>query len=411
MSKAKKELQPKIITFKKKDQRTEQTLDKQEIIKQHISGRIEFCDSLSLQDQEQIPLEFDQSRVALDVNLYDLPIVSGQFTEQEIKALEKDSNIELIEDDPLAYAVATPAATNGAEIHSQPLLYAEDSAAALGEMLPWGVDRIDAERAWEVTRGAGIRVAVLDTGIDHLHHDLRPNFHGGVSFVPGEDFTDGNGHGTHVAGIIGARQNGSGIVGVAPNCDLLSVKVLDRRGSGRYSWIINGIIWCVRNRIDVINMSLGGPAPVQALQNACDYALRRNVVVVAAAGNNGPADDSVGYPGRYDSVIAVSAVNESGNIASFSSRGHQVDLAAPGERILSTLPGNRFGRLNGTSMASPHVAGVAALTISSHRFTDAAVIRQILLGTADNLGVPGRDDKFGHGLVDAEQSAFLRSMH
>jgi subtilisin len=221
---------------------------------------------------------------------------------------------------------------------------------------------------------------------------------------------DGNGHGTHVAGIIGARQNGSGIVGVAPNCNLYAVKALNNYGQGNYSWIISAIIWCVRKKMDVINMSLGGPGHVQALQNACDYAYQKNVLIVAAAGNAGPNDDTVGYPGRYDSVVSVSAIDASGNISSFSSRGHQVDLAAPGVNILSTLPGNRYGIKNGTSMAAPHVTGAAALTISSHRFTPAETVRKILLQTADNLGISGRDNEYGHGLVDVEQSAFMRQL-
>ncbi len=408
---ATEEFKHKIITFKKKDEREDKQLDKQEIVKQHLKGRMTFCDTQSLQDQDKTPRDFDQSRVGLDVNLYDLPLISGEFTDAEIKSLGADNNVELIEDDLIAYAVVTPGISNEQSARMRMSLQAEDTQLSAGELLPWGVDRIDAERAWEVTRGAGIRVAVLDTGIDHLHQDLTSNFHGGVSFVPGEDFSDGNGHGTHVAGIIGARQNGVGVVGVAPNCDLFSVKILNRTGNGRYSWIISGILWSVRNRMDIINMSLGGLGHVQALQNACDYALRNNVVVIAAAGNRVSKDNTVRYPARYDSVVAVSAVNESGDFANFSCQGEQVDLSAPGERILSTLPGNRYGRHNGTSMAAPHVAGVAALTISSHRLTDAETIRQILFSCADNLGIPGRDDMFGHGLVDAEQSAFLRVLH
>lgn len=399
-----------IVTFKKKEERQDKKLDKQEILRKHVKGRIEFCDAMSLQDMGAVPSAFDETPVGLDVNLYEMPILSGNFTDSEIKALENDPNVEMVEEDAVAFAVPNLRPSTEPALPMMPGLIAEDAPAALAETLPWGVNRIDAERAWEVTRGAGIKVAVIDTGIDHLHQDLNANFGGGVSFVPGESFTDGNGHGTHVAGTIGARQNGTGVVGVAPNCSLFSVKALNRHGQGNYSWIISAILWCVRNRIDVINMSLGGATPVRALQNACDYAFNHNVVIVAAAGNSGPNDNTVIYPGQYDSVIAVSAVDASNNIANFSSRGPQVDLAAPGVNILSTLPGNRYGRLNGTSMAAPHVAGTAALTISSHRFTRAETIRTILLQTADNLGVSGRDDEYGHGLVDAEQAAFQRTL-
>jgi subtilisin len=401
-----------IVTFKKKDQRKQKSLDKREILTRHVKSRLEFCDVVTMQDLGAVPRVPGEAELTLDLNSYELPVLAGRFSPAEIKALEGDPDVELVEEDALAHATAVPVRARETGPALEPWqtapVIAEDAPSVASETLPWGVNRIDAERAWEVTRAAGIRVAVIDTGIDPRHVDLVQNFAGGVSFVSGEDFTDGNGHGTHVAGTIGARQNGAGVIGVAPNCRLYSVKVLSRTGSGSYSAIISGILWCVRNGIDVINMSLGGSAHVQALQNACDYAFANNVVVVAAAGNSGPGADSVGYPGRYDSVICVSNVDATDTIAPSSSRGSQVDLAAPGTQILSTLPGNRYGRLTGTSMASPHVAGAAALTLSSHRYTPAETIRKILLETADNLGTPGRDDLYGHGLVDAEQAAFAR---
>lgn len=401
---------PKILTFKKKDKRKEQKLDKQEILRKHLSGKMDMCDVMSLQDLNAVPMAFDGTQIGHDINLYELPIISGNFTKKELKALEEEKDIEMIEDDLIAHALqmTQPFEEPALALH-QPLKV-EDLPSAQAETVPWGVSRIDAERAWNVTRGAGIRVGVIDTGIDHKHHDLLPNFGGGVSFVPGESFADINGHGTHVAGTIGARHNGSGVIGVAPNCKLYAVKVLNRFGQGNYSWIINGIIWCVRNRMDVINMSLGGSSMSQALKNACDYAFNNNVLIVAAAGNSGPSNDTIGYPARHESVIAVSAIDANGNIPDFSSRGEEVDLCAPGVNILSTLPGNRYGHKRGTSMAAPHVTGAAALTISSHRFTRAPEIRDILLQTADDMGIIGHDNSFGHGLVDAEQSAFIRSL-
>lgn len=402
------ERRPMIVTFKKKDQRSERELDKQAILRRHVKERMEFCDIISMQDTNSIPASMNHMPTGLDVNLYDLPILAGSFTEGEIQSLRADENVEVVEEDYMAYAVQVGA--KEVPLPGPAELIREDIPATYAaETIPWGINRIDAERAWEVTRGAGIRVAVIDTGIDHLHHDLNPNFAGGVSFVEGESFTDGNGHGTHVAGIIGARQNGSGVIGVAPNCSLYSVKALNRLGHGRYSSIISAILWSVRNRMDVINMSLGGSSHSQALQNACDYAYQHNVLLVAAAGNT--HHGAVGFPAAYDSVIAVSAIDKLGNLASFSAKGSQVDLCAPGVQIYSTLPGNRYGHLNGTSMASPHVAGAAALAVSSHRFTRAESIRKLLEISADNLGVPGRDDMFGHGLVDAEQCAFMRTLH
>jgi subtilisin len=407
---ARENTRPMIVTFEKKDQRQDRDIDKQQILQKHLNIRFDFCNVLAMQDMQNVQAYFEELPQGLDVNLYDLPILTGNFTEEEIQSLRSDANVAMVEEDRIAYALPLQRTQETTLTTPLPGLISEDMPGVVAETLPWGVNQIGAERAWEVTRGAGIKVAVIDTGIEHLHHDLAPNFAGGVSFVPGESFTDGNGHGTHVAGIIGARQNGSGVVGVAPNCSLYSVKALNRLGGGQYSWIISSIVWCVRNGIDIINMSLGGPNHVQALENACDYAFQHNVLVVAAAGNAGPREDSVNYPARYGSVIAVSAVDSSRNLANFSSRGEHVDLTAPGVQILSTLPGNRYGRLNGTSMAAPHVTGTAALAFSSHRFTKAETIRQILEKTADNLGTPGRDDLYGNGLVDAEQAAFLRGM-
>ncbi len=397
---------PMIVTFKKKEKREDKKTDKQDLLRKHVRARIEFADVLEVPEAGGVPAGFDETASGLDVDVYDLPVLAGSFTAAEVKKLKADPNVEMVEEDLIAYATRAVAPEQELTLPTDELV-AEDVPSAAGETLPWGVNRIDAERAWDVTRGAGIKVAVIDTGIDHLHPDLRPNFAGGVSFVPGESFTDGHGHGTHVAGTVGARENGSGVVGVAPNCSLYSAKALSRTGSGQYSWIISAIVWCVRARMDVINMSLGGGGHVQALQNACDFAHQHNLLLVAAAGNNG---GTVGYPAQYDSVIAVSAVDSSGAIASFSSRGSEVDLAAPGVRVLSTWPSNQYRRLNGTSMAAPHVSGAAALAISSHRLTRAETIRKILEVTADNLGVPGRDDLFGHGIVDAEQAAFARSI-
>lgn len=407
---AQQERLPKIITFKKKDQRAEKKLDKQEILKRHLTTRMDLCDVLSVQDMSSVPTAFDGTLMGHDINLYELPIISGSFTDKEIKALQAEADIEMVEDDFVAHALPAPRISDAPTMAMQAPITVEDLPSAMAETIPWGVNRIDAERAWNVTRGAGVRVGVIDTGIDHVHHDLAPNFGGGVSFVPGESFADVNGHGTHVAGTIGARHNGSGVIGVAPNCKLYAVKVLNRYGRGNYSWIINGIIWAVRNRMDVINMSLGGSSMSQALKRACDYAYNNNVLIVAAAGNSGPANDTVGYPARHESVICVTSVDANGTIASTSSRGEQVDLCAPGVNILSTLPGNSYGHKQGTSMAAPHVTGAAVLAISSHRFTRASMIREILLQTADDMGITGHDNEYGHGLVDAEQSAFVRSL-
>jgi subtilisin family serine protease len=288
------------------------------------------------------------------------------------------------------------------------------------QVTPWGIDRIDAELVWPIT-GAGVDIAIIDTGIDQEHEDLIANLAGGINFigkgppwkrrVDFNDFDDPHGHGTHVAGTAAAVNNGIGVIGVAPKANLWAVRVLDNTGSGYLSDIIDGIYWAADNGMEVINLSLGVekqvldqyPNDKQALHDAVDYAYYENgVVVVAAAGNEGAGDDTVIYPARFDSVIAVAATNNSDLRASFSSTGSSVEIAAPGVDIYSAWNDGLYKTISGTSMASPHVAGTAALVIESG-VSDASLVRTILQDTADPL--VGASEWYGHGLVDAEQAA------
>jgi subtilisin len=266
------------------------------------------------------------------------------------------------------------------------------------QQLPWGVDRIDAEWAWDASRGAGVNVAVIDTGIDGSHPDLLDNVKGGVNFVrkgwrppdPGA-WADDNGHGTHVAGIIAAEDNDIGVVGVAPLASLYAVKVLNKSGSGYISDIIAGIEWAVDNGMDVANMSLGTNSDVQSFHDACDAAADAGLLLVAAAGNDGGAVD---YPGAYSSVIAVAATDINDARASWSSYGPEVLLAAPGVSVLSTWKGGGYKTISGTSMAAPHVTGTLALNLSAN-----------LAASADDLPPAGYDYYTGYGLVDAGEAA------
>jgi subtilisin len=283
----------------------------------------------------------------------------------------------------------------------------EGQPSIQAETIPAGIAQIRAPEAWDASRGKAVKVAVLDTGIDGNHPDLKDNFKGGVSFVPTESSTmDFQGHGTHCAGTIGATFTGTGIVGVAPACYLYAVKVLDKNGSGQWSWLISGLDWVLnKKRMHVASMSLGGGGAPRALQQMCDTAFNGGVLLVAAAGNAGPGPNTVGFPAKYDSVIAVSAIDSSNVIASFSSRGPEVELCAPGVQVLSTIPGGGYDTKSGTSMACPHVAGAAALAFGTHRYTDNKTIRRLLAWRSDNLGNPGRDELYGFGRVDAEESA------
>jgi len=258
---------------------------------------------------------------------------------------------------------------------------------ASSQVTPTGISRINANEGVS-SAGANVKVAVIDTGIDYLHPDLEHNYMGGYDFVNDDPLPmDDNGHGTHVAGTIAAEDNGFGVIGVAPQAELYGVKVLDHEGSGWNSDVIAGILWAADNDMDVANLSLGMEGNSQAMQQAIEDATKAGVTVVVAAGND--YDDANNYiPASYEEAITVSAIadfdGEPGGLspqsygfggqrveiaddafASFSNYGSAVDLAAPGQDILSTWPGGNYETISGTSMASPHVAGAAALYIAS----------------------------------------------
>lgn len=269
--------------------------------------------------------------------------------------------------------------------------------------IPWGIKKVNAPAAWDFTQGAGVRVAVIDTGIDASHADLDGAVDGGYGAAADcsreECYLDDNGHGTHVAGTIAGRGAGQfGVYGVAPKARLYAVKVLGADGSGSLSDVIKGIIWCANNDIQVANMSLGSDTPSETMQRALRYAKARGVVVVAAAGNSGGA---VGYPAAYPETIAVSAMDWNDQLASFSSRGPQVKFTAPGVAVLSAKLGGDYWTLSGTSMASPHVAGLAALAVSQgYRGLDGpeGVLAQLKKAARPVQGLSS--DQQGFGLID-----------
>ncbi len=277
------------------------------------------------------------------------------------------------------------------------------STPATEQVLPWGVERIGAELAHSQNKGQGIKVAILDTGIDLDHPDLRVA--GDVTFVPGTTSgDDDNGHGTLVAGIIAALDNDIGTVGIAPEVELYAVKVLDRRGTGTMRTIRRGIEWAIDNDMQVINMSFGVAAKLgHEVRQALKEAYQAGIVIVAAAGNEGTADgegDTMWAPGEYKQVIAVGAIDEADNRYGSSSTGETLELVAPGVNIYSTRAGGDYANLTATSAASPHIAGVAALLIASG-VSNNTKIRQILQSTAEDLGTPEWDNQYGYGLVNA----------
>jgi len=354
----------------------------------------------------------DQEREALiqrfgGVKLKDLNLINGKavlLPPTAVEALRHQAGILRIDDDVEVYALADRS------VFLRRVKPTPTPTPAPAQTLPWGIDRIDADLAWSTSSGSGVKVAVIDTGIDLKHPDLVVK--GGASTVwYTSSYNDDNGHGTHVAGIVAALDNSIGVVGVGPQINLYAVKVLDKNGSGYLSDVIEGLDWAVANRMQVVNMSLGTSSDVQSLHDAVARVNAAGIVQVAAAGNSGGA---VIYPAAYPEVIAVSATDKTDSLASWSSRGPEVDLAAPGVDIYSTYKGSTYQTLSGTSMASPHVAGVAALVLSvpskceylldSMPGCSPAEVQKRLESTADDLGVSGKDDLYGYGLVDAERA-------
>jgi subtilisin len=274
----------------------------------------------------------------------------------------------------------------------------------------WGVTHVFADVAHaRGIKGTGIKVAILDTGIDYTHPDLAGNYIGGHDFVSNDnDPIDDNfeSHGTHVAGIIAARENGVGVVGVAPEAQILAVRVLDGAGFGRSGWTVAGIDWAVANGANIINMSLTGDGST-ALSDAVDRARSAGVLLVAAAGNTFLGDGPVQFPAAYDSVIAVTATDKMDRLGYFAPLGDKLELAAPGVGIYSTVAGGGYGTLSGTSQAAAFVTGVAALYLQSNTqdvnhdgLVDSEDVRLLLQRTARDLGAVGKDPKFGYGLVN-----------
>lgn len=282
------------------------------------------------------------------------------------------------------------------------------------QVMDWGLKTLKVHEVWTQSRGRGVKVAVLDTGISR-HEDLEANLKGGINFSSSDenDYEDRAGHGTHVAGIIAAVDNQIGVVGVAPATELYAVKVLGDDGSGSFETVARGIEWAIENEMDIISMSLGSNAGSPRLHDVIKRAYARNITIVAAAGNDGDEydDDDIDYPGKYPEVIAVGSINRYLERSWFSSDGEQLEVAAPGQDIYSTYLDNRYSILSGTSMAAPFVSGVLALLIAKHKNTEdnqtpidtPERIREHLRRTADDAGEMGKDRFYGYGIVSPKK--------
>ena len=279
---------------------------------------------------------------------------------------------------------------------SQPLVLTDQFVSK-----QWALTSIQISSLWQITTGSqDIVVAILDTGIDKNHEDLGGQIKAEVNFTDAPTPDDIYGHGTHIAGIIAAKNNSIGIVGLAPGCRLLNVKVADDRGRCQVSDLVEGIIWAVDNGANVINISIEIKESSQDLEEAINYAWNHGAVVIAAAGNNG--SQSPVYPASYENCIAVAAFKENNSLAPLSNRGDWINLAAPGFQIYSTLPGSNYGFETGTSFAAAHVSGIAALLFTKVTDTNGnghlndEVLAMIETGCQET-GISG----VGRGYIDA----------
>lgn len=265
--------------------------------------------------------------------------------------------------------------------------------------IPYGVQLIGSPLEWNETKGKGIKVAVLDTGKPQ-HKDIK--IAGSYNATGCADDLDHHGHSTHCCGIVGA--NGS-IMGVAPEVELYAVKVLADDGAGSDLTIADGIEWCIKNNIDVISMSLGGANPSEVAQNAVKKAYDAGIVLVAAAGNEykNDATDTIGYPAKYNEVLAVAAIDKDMNHGWFSSSGQEIDVATAGVNVYSTWLNNQYAELNGTSMACPHMSGAIAILQAKakirygRKLTPQEVFTLVQM-YAEDIGMYGKDVEFGYGV-------------
>ena len=283
------------------------------------------------------------------------------------------------------------------------------SAAALSQIYPQNVRDLNIPKIWSKSKGKGVTVMVLDTGCPADHPDLMKNIDLSKcrSFINGEDIFDSYvGHGVHCAGTIGAADNTEGIVGIAPEVTIITGKVLDRNGRNQGDSILRGLQYCLKICPDVINLSLGGPNPMPDVHEVIKKLVANGTVVVCAAGNNG--EENILYPAKYDEVITVGSYSDTilKDRSSFSSWGKELDIMAPGDKILSTYLNKGYAVLSGTSMATPVVSGVVALIISKYRAENKSLsvdeVKKMLYTTAIDVEGKGWDNRSGWGIINPE---------
>jgi thermitase len=355
----------------------------------HVPGRIVVKFKEGLSPVQVAQLNASQGATVVDeipqIGVQVLSVPPGEV-EAKIAAFKADPGVEFAEPDYIAQVAYEP----------NDLYY--------GDGTQWGPQKVFASQAWDLSTGdPNVIIAIIDSGADPNHPDLTGKLVTGYNFLnDSTGTTDDHGHGTHVAGIVAAAtDNGVGIAGVAFDSRIMPLKVYDKSTSPWYSRIANAIIYAADHGAEVINLSLGNYPSSGYLQYAVNYAWDAGCVLVGAAGNNNSSDPF--YPAAYDHVIGVSATDQSDVKASWSNWGSYISVAAPGVSIYSTYwnSGSTYTNMSGTSMAAPHVAGLAALLFSQDGTRSNATVRSLIEGSADDLGDAGWDQYYGYGRINA----------
>lgn len=274
------------------------------------------------------------------------------------------------------------------------------------EIIDYGVKMVGAPLEWHETMGEGIKVGIIDTGVDSDHPEIVNRIKDGVNFSGGnmDDFEDENGHGTHICGIVAAEKNGIGIVGVAPKADLYVAKAFNKSGKTSFDAIEKSVKWLMEKNVDVINMSFSSSHASGRYKSLIADVYRKGISIICAAGNEGElGENTIGYPANFPETIAVSAVDINKNIADFSSQGHAAEISAAGIDIYSTYLNGGYATLSGTSMATPIITGAVAILMGKGRLRyDRKLtpdeIRLLLNIYTDNVSRTGRDKRYGYGI-------------
>ena len=318
------------------------------------------------------------------------PAVTASLTKQQVNKLMKNKMIVDVEQNEKVYAAENDDNMGNYPMNNVTYPSWNLKQTRINKVLNKGI------------RGGDIKVGVIDSGISTSHFDLKVE--GGVNILDSAGtYDDDYGHGTRVAGIIAALDNNIGVKGVAPDAELYSIKVLDSKGEGMISDIISGIEWAIENDIDIINLSVQTTIENKLLKKTINQAIKQGLIIVAAAGNKGysETESTITYPANYQSVISVGALTKKKLRADFSSIGENLDLMAPGEYVYTTFGKGYFVAFSGTSIATPHVTGTAALMLSVNQSLTQSQIKKILKKSATPLG---EERIYGAGELNANKA-------